>query len=156
MKNLLSVVLLCLGVTGFVACSVDAESEASVTIQYVGNCDSVVFVQAKDTVYEKYIKDVIATKSIPLVGANSLFEESYTEKDEYLQNAITNCHLQAMKTYETMVKNASSKLLFSTMTGLYGDSVDFKPLGEYRIYYSLFGFVNGQTVQVGTTYKDYY
>ena len=147
--------LLCLGVTGFVACSVDAEGEASVTLQYVGNCDSVVFVNAGDSVFEKYIREVIASKAIPLVGANSLFSESYTAKDEYIQNAITNCNLQAISTYESMIKNAPSKLLLSTMTALYGDSVNFDPLGYYTIYYSLYGFVNGQTVQIGTTHKDY-
>ena len=155
MKNLLYMMVLCLGVTGFVACSVDAESEASVTIQYAGFCDSVVFDHAQDTVFEKYIREVIATKSIPLVGENSLFTESFTTKDEYLQNAITNCNLKAIETYETMVKNVSSKLMLSTMTALYGDSVDFAPLGYYTVYYSLWGFVNGQTVQIGTTHKDY-
>ena len=155
MRKLLSVVLLCLGVTGFVACSMDAESEASVTIQYEGYCDSVVFVHPEDTVFEKYIRDVIATKTIPLVGPNSLFSESSTTKDEYLQNAIVNCNLKAIETYENMIKNAPSKLVLSTMTALYGDSVNFEPLGYYTIYYSLYGFVNGQTVQVGTTHKDY-
>ena len=155
MKRLLYVMLLCLGVTGFVACSVDAESEASVTIQYEGFCDSVVFVHAEDTVFEKYIRDVIATKSIPLVGPNSLFSESYTSKDEYLQNAIANCNLKAIETYESMIKNAPSKLLLQTMTSLYGDSVDFKPLGYYTIYYSLYGFVNAQTVKIASTHKDY-
>ena len=155
MKKLFYAMILCLGLTGFVACSVDTESEASVTLQYVGYCDSVVFVQAQDTVFEKYIRDVIATKSIPLVGENSMFSESYTSKDEYIQNAITNCNLKAIETYETMVKNVSSKLLLSTMTALYGDTVDFDPLGYYTIYYSLYSFIDMQDVKVGTTHKDY-
>ena len=155
MKRLLYVMLLCLGVTGFVACSMDTDSEASVTIQYEGYCDSVVFVHAEDTVFEKYIRNVIATKYIPLVGENSVFSESYTSNDEYLQNAIVGCNLKALEQYETMVKNVHSKHMLSTMTTLYGDSVDFTPLGYYTIYYSLYGFVNAQTVQIGTTHKDY-
>ena len=155
MRKLLSVVMLCLGVTSFVACSMDTDSEASVTIQYEGYCDSVVFVHAEDTAFEKYIRNVIATKSIPLVGENSVFSESFTSNDEYLQNAIVGCNLKALETYQNMVKNVHSKHILSTMTTLYGDSVDFTPLGYYTIYYSLYGFVNAQTVQIGTTHKDY-
>ena len=120
MKKLVYAVMLCLGATGFVACSVDTDSEASVTIQYEGYCDSVVFVHPEDTVFEKYIREVIATKTIPLVGAYSAFNESYTSQ-----------------------------------TTLYGDSVDFTPLGYYTVYYSLYGFLNERMVQIGTTYKEY-
>ena len=155
MKKLVYAVMLCLGATGFVACSVDTDSEASVTIQYEGYCDSVVFVHPEDTVFEKYIREVIATKTSPLVGAYSAFNESYTSQDEYIQNAIANCNLKALKTYEQMVRNVPSKHLFDTMTTLYGDSVDFTPLGYYTVYYSLYGFLNERMVQIGTTYKEY-
>ena len=98
---------------------------------------------------------MIATKTIPLVGAYSAFNESYTSQDEYIQNAIANCNLKALKTYEQMVRNVPSKHLFDTMTTLYGDSVDFTPLGYYTVYYSLYGFLNERMVQIGTTYKEY-
>lgn len=155
MKRLLYVMVLCLGMSGLVACSMDTDSESTVTIQYVGNCDSVVFVHAKDTVFEKYIRKVITSKTIPLVGDNSMFSETFTTEDEYIQNAIYNCNQKALKTYETMVKNVSSKMLLSTMETLYGDSVNFDSLGYYTIYYSLYGFIDMKDVKVGTTYKEY-
>jgi len=155
MKRLLYVMMLCLGVTGFVACSVDTESEASATIPYVGQCDSIVFDNVQDTVFEWYIRDVIASKTIPLVGDNSIFSESFTTKDEFYQNAVANCNLQALRTYETMVNNVSSRIMRSTMETLYGDSVDFSPLGYLTVYYSLYGFVNEQNLHIGTTYKGY-
>ena len=155
MKRLLYVMMLCLGVTGFVACSVDTESEASVTIPYEGQCDSIVFDNAQDTVFEQYIKDVIASKTIPLVGENSAFSESFTTNDGVYQNAVANCNLQALRTYETMVNNVSSRMMRSTMETLYGDSVNFSSLGYYTVYYSLYGFVNERNVQIGRTYKGY-
>ena len=154
MKKLFYAMILCLGLTGFVACSVDTDSEASVTLQYVGNCDSVVFVHAQDSVFEKYIRNTIASKAIPLVGNNSMFTESFTTQDEYMQNAIFNCNQKALKTYETMVNNVSSKVLLSTMKEQ-NDTIDFSSLGYYTIYYSLYSFIDMQDVKVVTTHKDY-
>ena len=155
MRQLLGVVALCCGISVFVACSMETDEEASATIPYVGYCDSVVFEQEQDTVFEPYIKAVIATKTIPLVGDNSMFTESYTTKDGIYQNAVANCNYQAMKTYEVMLDNVTPRIMRSTMVTLYGDSVDFDSLDRYTIYYSLYGFVNTQDVKVGSLHMSY-
>ncbi len=155
MKKLLYVMVLCLGVTGFVACSVDTNNEATATIQYEGYCDSIVFVHPEDSVYEPYIQKIITSETTPLVGPNSMFTETATTQDEYYQNAVYNCNIKAMKTYESMIQNVSAKVMRNLLETTYGDSIDMSKLYYFTIYYSLYGFVDMKTVQVGTTYKDY-
>lgn len=155
MRRFVYVLMLCVGVAGMVACSVDTNHEATATIQYEGYCDSVVFVHPEDSVYEPYIQKIITSKTTPLVGPNSVFTETATTQDEYYQNAVYNCNLKAMKTFESMLQNVPARVLRNSLETTYGDSIDISKLGYFTIYYSLYGFIDMKTVQVGTTYKDY-
>lgn len=155
MRRFVYVLMLCVGVAGLVACSVDTDNEATATIQYEGYCDSVVFVHPEDSVYKPYILKVISSETTPLAGPNSVFTETATTKDEYYQNAVYNCNIKAMKTYESMLQNVPARVLRNSLETTYGDSIDVSKLGYFTIYYSLYGFYDMKTVQVGTTHKDY-
>ena len=155
MKKLMYVVLLSLGVTAFVACSVDTNDEATATIEYEGYCDSVVYEDVLDTVFTPYIMKIITSKTAPLSGSNSVFSETATINDASYRNAVYNCNIKAMQTYESMQRNVSSKVLRDLLETSYGDSVNVSQLGFFTIYYSLYGFIDMQTVKVGTVVREY-
>jgi len=154
MKKLLGIIVITVFTSVFYACSVDTESEATATLSYYGQCDSVVFTDSADTVYAKYIIELINSKLLPLVGENSHFTETVTTNDDYIENAIYNCNIRATKTYENMINNAKSAYFRNMLASSYA-SIDFSQLNIFSIYYSLYGFYKNDATLVGSLKMEY-
>lgn len=156
MKKTLGVLIVGMAVSFIAACSVNTESESSATLSYNGHCDSIVFTDPTDTVYQKYIVELINSKEFPLVGDNSYFQESATSDDAYIENAIFLCNDKALKTYESMLKTLSPANMRFMLNKNYGDKVDLSQLDDFTIYYSLLGFFNSKVLLVGRKSIEYY
>ncbi len=137
------------------ACSVDTDDDSYATVTYWGECDSVVFTDSCDTVFSKYIYRVIASKKVPLVGDSSQFQEKGQSDQSDVSAAINVCNQKAIKTYDDMLVTATSTHIRSELATAVGDTLDVDSLGSFKIYYSLYGFINSSAQWVASYTKSY-
>lgn len=156
MKKLMWVCAVAVSTMIFGACSVDTNDDSYATVSYWGVCDSIVFADTCDTVFGKYIYDVVASKNVPLTGDSSIFQESGHSTVSSDQNAaILVCNLQAVKTYDNMLMTATSSHIRSELTKFVGDTLDVDSLDAFKIYYSLYGFIESSAQWVSSYMKEY-
>lgn len=155
MKRLVWALAFICGTAVFGACSVDTNDDSYATVSYYGRCDSVIFSDINDTVYEKYITKVLASKNIPLTGDSSLFQEKGKTDDSSISSAITACNMQAIQTYSDMLVTATSSLVRSTLYSQYGDIINIDSLNNFTVYLSLYGYYNNADQWVANYSKTF-
>ncbi len=155
MRKLIWACALVLGTTFAGSCSVDTNDDSYATVTYWGECDSVAFTDSCDTVFGKYIYRVIASRKVPLVGDSSRFQEKGHSNQSDQSSAIAVCNLQAVKTYDNMLVTATSTHLRSQLSLAVGDTLDVDSLGSFKIFYSLYGFINSSAQWVASYEKSY-
>lgn len=155
MKKLIWACALILATAFVGACSTETNDNSSATVTYWGECDSVKFSDANDTVFSKYIYLVIASKNVPLVGDSSHFQEKGESNLGDASAAIYVCNSKAIKTYDSMLANITSSYLRSALVSAVADTLDVDTLGTFKIYYSLYGFVGSSALWVASYEKQY-